>query len=85
MGKIVSFGYGMAFFFSEVPDFRIERGKLHQLSDILMLSLCAVLSGAEDYDGACHQGYRKLRQRERSVFTYFFSIALWYSVPRHDK
>ena len=37
-------------FFEEVPDFRLERRKLHKLSDILLLSLCAVLSGAEDFE-----------------------------------
>ena len=31
--------YDFQNFFSDLPDFRIERGKLHLLSDILMLSL----------------------------------------------
>lgn len=37
-------------YFSEVPDPRREtRNKLHPFSDILMIVLCAVLSGAEDW------------------------------------
>lgn len=65
------------FFFSEVPDFRIERGKLHQLSDILMLSLCAVLSGAEDYEDIENYG------KEKEVFLRTF-LALPYGIPSHD-
>lgn len=47
-------------FFSDVPDFRIARGKLHLLSDILMLSLCGVLCGAEDYEDIENYGKEKL-------------------------
>lgn len=46
-------------YFDEVPDFRLERSKLHQLSDILMLSLCAVLCGAEDFKDIATYGRQK--------------------------
>ena len=34
---------------SIVPDPRVERSKLHLLSDILFIALCAVIAGAETY------------------------------------
>ncbi len=43
-------------YFRDVADFRLERSKLHKLSDILMLSLCAVLSGAEDFEEIAEYG-----------------------------
>jgi len=64
-------------FFSEVPDFRIERGKLHLLSDILMLSLCAVISGAEDYEDIENYGHQK--QEFLAGF-----LALPNGIPSHD-
>jgi hypothetical protein len=36
--------------FKSLPDPRIERGKKHTLLDIIILSILAVLSGAESYD-----------------------------------
>jgi hypothetical protein len=39
-------------YFAELRDPRREtRNKLHQLHDILMMVLCAVLSGVEDWVG----------------------------------
>src|SRR5512143_2757423 len=39
-------------YFADLPDPRREtRNKLHQLQDILMIVLCAVLSGVEDWVG----------------------------------
>lgn len=64
-------------FFSEVPDFRIERGKLHLLSDILMLSLCAVLCGAEDYEDIENYG------KEKMPFLKTF-LSLENGIPSHD-
>ncbi|MFP4089929.1 MAG: transposase family protein [Cyclobacteriaceae bacterium] len=37
-------------FFSEVKDFRVHGRCLHRLEDVLMLSLCAVICGAEDFE-----------------------------------
>lgn len=64
-------------FFSEVPDFRINRSKLHQLSDILMLSLCAVLSGAEDFEDIENYG----KEKESFLGTF---LALPNGIPSHD-
>ena len=36
--------------FSNLPDPRINRRKLHNLLDIIILSILAVLCGAESYD-----------------------------------
>ena len=47
--------------FSNIKDPRIERRKLHSLPDILVLTICAMLSGA-DGDGA-----GKLLAKPRSV------------------
>lgn len=35
--------------FCKVPDWRLERCKLHNLSEILFISLCAMLSGADSF------------------------------------
>ena len=64
-------------FFSELPDFRIERGKLHLLSDILMLSLCAVLCGAEDYEDIENYGKEKLAFLKTFLF-------LSNGIPSHE-
>jgi predicted transposase YbfD/YdcC len=64
-------------FFSEVPDFRMNRSKLHKLTDILMLSLCAILSGAEDFEDIEHYG------REKEEFLRAF-LELPHGIPSHD-
>jgi predicted transposase YbfD/YdcC len=64
-------------FFGEVPDFRLERRKLHSLSDILMLSLCAVLSGAEDFEDMENYG----RQKESFLRQF---LGLPNGIPSHD-
>ena len=46
-------------FFAGVTDLRVERNKLHKLSDILFLSLCAVISGADDYEEIAEYGCQK--------------------------
>ncbi len=37
-------------FFQDVPDFRITRRKRHKLLDILLIALCAVVCGADDFE-----------------------------------
>jgi predicted transposase YbfD/YdcC len=64
-------------YFEEVPDFRLDRKKLHQLSDILMLSLCAILSGAEDFEDMETYG----RQKEGFLRQF---LALANGIPSHD-
>jgi predicted transposase YbfD/YdcC len=36
--------------FADLPDPRVERTRLHALSDILVIAICAVLCGAEGWD-----------------------------------
>jgi DDE_Tnp_1-associated len=42
--------------FSELQDPRIERKKLHALMDILVLTVCAVASGTEGWEGIAEFG-----------------------------
>ena len=46
-------------FFSEVKDFRVQGRCLHLLEDILMLSLCAMICGAEDFEDIENYGKQK--------------------------
>lgn len=64
-------------YFEGVADFRIERKKLHELPDILMLSLCAILSGAEDFEDMENYG------KQKEVFLRQF-LALPNGIPSHD-
>lgn len=45
--------------FSTIKDPRIERKKLHSLTDILVLTICAMLSGAEGYTSIEAFGHNK--------------------------
>ena len=36
--------------FADVPDPRVERGKKHRLSDILVIAVCAVVAGADSFE-----------------------------------
>lgn len=64
-------------FFSEVPDFRINRRKLHLFSDILMLSLCAMICGADDFEDIEQYGH------EKEAFLKKF-LDLPNGIPSHD-
>lgn len=49
-------------FFSDLPDPRVERTKLHKLEDILTITICAVICGAEGWTdielfGRCKQSW----------------------------
>jgi hypothetical protein len=46
--------------FSELQDPRIERKKLHALMDILVLTICAMASGAEGWEAIAEFGHAKL-------------------------
>ena len=63
--------------FSELKDFRIERKRLHALPDILVLSVCAVISGAEGWEDIAEFGRNKLEWLRRFV-------PLENGVPSHD-
>ena len=45
--------------FSIIEDPRINRKKLHTLSDILTLTICAMLSGADGYEAIEEFGHNK--------------------------
>jgi hypothetical protein len=64
-------------FFEEVPDFRLNRKKRHKLNDILMPSLCAVLSGADDFEEMENYG----KQKEAFLRTF---LELPNGIPSHD-
>ena len=63
--------------FKTLPDPRIERGKKHKLLDIIILSVLAVLSGAESYDSIALFG------RENISFLKQF-LELKHGIPSHD-
>ncbi|MCF7970627.1 MAG: transposase family protein, partial [Methylococcaceae bacterium] len=42
--------YSLVEHFSLLTDPRIERKKLHKLMDIIILTICATLSGAQGWD-----------------------------------
>ncbi len=46
-------------FFEGMPDFRKNRRKKHQLVDILVIALCALISGADDFEEIELYGKRK--------------------------
>lgn len=68
---------GLLEHFSLLEDPRIERKKLHCLTDILVLSICAVSSGAEGWQGIVDFGHEKLDWLRRFV-------PLKNGVPSHD-
>ncbi|MEI8208320.1 MAG: transposase family protein [Methylococcales bacterium] len=53
--------------FSDIKDPRIERNKLHQLSDIIFLTISAVLSGADGWEAIAEFGQNKLEWLQRFV------------------
>ena len=46
-------------FFAEMPDFRVDRRKKHHLVDILVIALCALVSGADGFKEIAAYGRRK--------------------------
>ena len=63
--------------FSGLEDPRIERKKLHALSDIMVLVVCAMISGAEGWEDIAAFGHSKLEWLRRF-------IPLKNGVPSHD-
>jgi predicted transposase YbfD/YdcC len=64
-------------YFASLPDPRVERTKRHLLGDILVIALCAMLSGAEDF--VAMEAWGRAREpwlRER--------LALPNGIPSHD-
>jgi hypothetical protein len=63
--------------FKSLRDPRVERGKQHNLLDIVILSILAVLSGAESYDSIEDFG------KENFAFLKQF-LSLKNGIPSHD-
>lgn len=63
--------------FAQVPDFRTECYITYDLSEILVISLCGVLSGAEDFEEIAEYG------RQKEPFLRQF-LELPNGVPSHD-
>jgi hypothetical protein len=64
-------------YFADLCDPRREtRNKLHQLSDIIMIVFCAVLSGIEDWVGG-----RNLPNKRKGGFEAFWSCPTAFPHP----
>lgn len=63
--------------FEKVSDFRTECYITYKLSEILVISLCEVLSGAEDFEETAEYG----RQKEAFLSSF---LELRNGVPYHD-
>jgi predicted transposase YbfD/YdcC len=64
-------------YFTKVPDPRVDRTKLHPLASILVLSLCAVVCGADDFVGIEKFGHAK----EAWLKTF---LDFPHGIPSHD-
>lgn len=64
-------------FFQDVPDFRINRRKKHNLLDILVISVCAFVCGADDFEDIALYG----TQKEPFLRTF---LELPNGIPSHD-
>ncbi len=63
--------------FSTIPDFRINRNKRHQLIDILVIAVCAVICGADDWNAMEKFGIAK-----QDWFRQFLELPN--GIPSHD-
>ena len=63
--------------FAQVPDPRVDRTKDHQLLDILVIAICAILCGANDWVGVATFGAARL-----AWFRTFLELAN--GIPSHD-
>ncbi len=67
----------LAAHFSQLPDPRVRRTRRHALVDILVITLCAVICGADDWVAIARFGRAK-----RQWFRGF--LALPHGIPSHD-
>src|ERR1700724_446205 len=63
--------------FTDLPDPRIDRSRLHNLLDIIALTICAVLSGADNWAEVERYGRRKYDWLKTF-------LALPNGIPSHD-
>lgn len=66
-------GTGFFDFFKEVPDHRIERRKLHSVSEILLLTFCGIVAGCDSWEDIEDYGKIKLEYL-RQYFRYEHGI-----------
>jgi predicted transposase YbfD/YdcC len=64
-------------YFAKVPDPRIDRARLHPLTSVLVLSICAVICGADSFVSIEHFG----TAREEWLKTF---LDLPHGIPSHD-
>src|SRR5262245_1837530 len=64
-------------FFSSLPDPRIERTRRHSLHDMLVITICGVICGADDWVSIEEFGEAKL-----PWFKTFLDLP--YGIPSHD-
>ena len=64
-------------YFADLPDPRAERTKKHRLADILAITLCAVVCGADSFEGI--ERFGEARQDWLKRF-----LALPHGIPSHD-
>ena len=70
-------GANIATYFGDLKDPRIERSKEHQLLDILVIAICAVICGANDWEAVAEYG----RSKEEWFKTF---LELPNGIPSHD-
>ncbi len=63
--------------FSDLTDPRVERTKLHQLVDILVIAICAVIAGADNWEDV--EAFGKAKQEWFQTF-----LELPNGIPSHD-
>ncbi len=63
--------------FATLPDFRLHRTRLHDLMDILVIAICAVISGAEGWVDIAKYG----RAKKDWLKTF---LKLPHGIPSHD-
>jgi predicted transposase YbfD/YdcC len=68
---------GFVRYFADLPDPRVDRTKWHRLDDILVITLCAVLCGADSFEEI--ERFGKARQDWLKRF-----LALPKGIPSHD-
>lgn len=64
-------------FFQEVPDHRVDRRKLHQVEEILLVTFCGVIAGCEIWDDI--ELFGKTKQNDLRQY-----LPFKYGVPSYD-
>ncbi len=66
-------------YFSDIEDRRINCKKLHSLFDILILTICAMLSGADGYEYEAIEDFGRNKKSWLKTF-----LPLENDIPSHD-